>query len=360
MKQAIHLASSALVIAALTATASAQSGPRVRHVPPAEASPAEAMVISASVDRGWEEDLELRYRPQGTAAWQGAAFTRQDPTTYVVTVPAEAMAPPGLEYFIVSAGGQIARFGSPEAPHKVNVFRAAKEMKRLRQLARHDNKRAELRVAGEWVDYGTREWRDTTIGDHYYRIDASASYRVLSLPLESLRFGFTRLVGLTPLFYRGDDGSCDFLGPEETCDIEVGFKGGGWFELGFLLSDGVELDTRGMVMATQTGFNVGGRAELRIGDSRGSHVGFGGEYIGDVGAAGFVRLGWGTVPALPMAATIEVTKFPSSDRATAVRLIYDVGHSFEGGVRVGARVGYQARDQLVGGVTLGLNTSLEF
>jgi hypothetical protein len=113
-------------------------------------------------------------------------------------------------------------------------------------------------------------------------------------------------------------------------------------------------------MATQTGFNVGGRAELRIGDSEGTHLGMGLETIADVGTGGLVRLAWSTVPGFPMAATVEVTDFPASHRDTAVRLVYDVARPFPGGFRVGARVGYQARDQLVGGITLGLNTSLEF
>jgi hypothetical protein len=115
-----------------------------------------------------------------------------------------------------------------------------------------------------------------------------------------------------------------------------------------------------MVQATPVGFNVGGRGELRIGPEQGSHVALGGEAVVDVGSMAFFRLGWDTVPALPMAATIELTDFPATHRATAVRLIYDVGHPFANGLRVGARVGYQARDQGIGGATLGTNLSFEF
>src|SRR5690606_32920271 len=120
------------------------------------------------------------------------------------------------------------------------------------------------------------------------------------------------------------------------------------------------IDARGMVMATQSGFNVGGRGELRIGDSLGTHLGLGAEIIADVGASALVRLAWGTVPGLPMAATVEVGNFPASHRDTAVRLVYDIARPFPNGFRIGARIGYQARTQQIGGVTLGLNTSLDF
>ncbi len=61
-----------------------------------------------------------------------------------------------------------------------------------------------------------------------------------------------------------------------------------------------------------------------------------------------------------MAATVEITNFPAPDRALAIRLMYDISRSFSNGFRLGARVGYQARDQQVGGLSLGLNTTLEF
>jgi hypothetical protein len=105
---------------------------------------------------------------------------------------------------------------------------------------------------------------------------------------------------------------------------------------------------------------VGCRAEFRVGVEAGTHIALGTEVILDVGTAGFLRLGWGTVPGFPMAATVEITDFPAPHRATGVRLLYDVYHELPAGFRVGVRAGYQARDQLIGGATLGLRTALEF
>ena len=113
-------------------------------------------------------------------------------------------------------------------------------------------------------------------------------------------------------------------------------------------------------MATQAGFAVGGRGEARLGDREASHVAVGVEYLADVGTSGFFRLGWGTVPKVPMSATVEITNLPASHRDTGVRLYYDVGREVAPGVRVGLRVGYAARTQSVAGFTGGAGAAVEF
>jgi hypothetical protein len=199
-----------------------------------------------------------------------------------------------------------------------------------------------------------------SVPDRYLRIDADFTYRVLRFPLHSLRFGYTRLVGQVPESSRGDDGSCDGATDASMCTFDAGFKVGGWFEIGLQLVDGVNLDARGMVMATSEGFNIGGRGEFRLGYREATHVAVGAEVVADTGATGFFRLGWGTVPRFPMSATVEVTNLPATHRATGVRLIYDVYHPMDEGFTVGLRVGYQARDQLIGGVSGGLTMAYDF
>lgn len=343
-------------------SADARTVGSVRHIPPAEAEPGEAVEIVTRVSRGWEENLQLRYRPIDSNAWQSVTFTRRDQTTYVASIPVEAVTPPGFEYFIMTTGtSEQLRFASSESPHRVNVFRAPVEVRRKKHLDRHGGKRAYVRLGGELVDYGTRTFDNGTkkLADQYLRVDGEVGYRMLNFPLKALSFGYTYLVGETPQFDRLDDGSCDGQ-TEDECSREVGFRISGWFQLRFLVTDDIEIDARGVVLATPDGFNVGGRGELRVGESHGTHVGLGTEILADVGVAGWARLGWGTVPGFPMAATVEVTNFPAPNRATAIRLMYDVSRPFSNGFRLGARLGYQARDQQVGGISLGLNSTLEF
>ncbi len=338
----------------LLAHAASAHASNVRHVAPAEAAPGSALVLTAKVSRAWETTIEVRYRPLGTIPWASAEFRREGDTEYTATIPADQVRPPGLEYFIVD------HFASAEHPHRVNVYQDRNSLWREHVLERRSNRRARVRLAAEYVDFGNREIRDHDIPDRYYRLDADFSYLLLSFPLKSLRFGYTRMLGETPLSSRGQDTGCPAGADAETCTFDAGFKVGGWFELGFAIRDGIELDARGMVMATSEGFNVGGRGEFRVGLADSTHVALGGESIADVGNAAFVRLGWGTVPGFPMAATVEVTDFPAEHRAAAVRLLYDVARPMEGGFRVGLRLGYQARDQQIGGITVGLNTTLDF
>lgn len=348
-----------VTIAALGAAASAATTTdlRVRHVPPSQAAPTQALRLEADVDHGWEAPLELRYRSIGDDAWQSVRFQRQTEDQYVAVVPAGAMAPPGIEYFLVSVdeGTERPHFASAADPHPVRIYQGADDRRRERELALYGDRRARVQLRADHVDFGSRELGGKTIADRYLRVDADFTYRVLSLPLHSLRFGYTRLLGDTP-----GEGTCAPDQTEEQCTFEAGFKVGGWFELRFAFAEGVQVDTRGMVIATPEGFNVGGRGEVRLGTEDATHVAVGGELVADVGSAGFFRLGWGTVPGFPMAATVELTDFPASHRPTAVRLLYDVAHPFEGGFRIGVRAGYQARDFRTGGLSLGLATTMDF
>ena len=61
-----------------------------------------------------------------------------------------------------------------------------------------------------------------------------------------------------------------------------------------------------------------------------------------------------------MAATVEITRLPDSDREAGVRLYYDIAHALPNGVRLGVRAGYAARNQAVVGFTGGANASVEF
>jgi hypothetical protein len=332
----------------------------VRHVPPAEAIAGVAIQLTAEIADAEESTLTVRYRapaPTLGAApgpWQSAPFTRTAGRAWIAEIPAAAVLPPGVEYFLVD--GEEPAMGSPSWPVEVAVHRAEEVERTDRDLARADGRRSRVRLSAEYVDYGARTIGGMRVADHYDRVDADFSYRLLAYPLEELRFGYTRLVGTTPETALDDPSGCS----TPACAREAGFKVAGWFELGFGLAEGVRLDGRGIVAATQGGFALGTRVELRLGDRDLTHVAAGLEYLADVGATGYFRLGWATVPGAPMATTVEVTNVPSSERATGLRLLYDISHPFPNGLRLGARVGYAARDEGTGGVCGGIAASLDF
>lgn len=331
----------ALLAAVLApAMAAAAGAPSVYHVPVAETETGDDLVITADVARGWSETLQLRYRTAGARAWDVVEFERTTDTRYRAAIPAEKLAPPALEYYIASPAGD--HFASAADPHPVRVREPASVTRVARELERFDHRRARIRAAAEYVDFGRRQINGESVADRYYRLEVDFTYRVLALPLRAFRLGFTQMLGETP----------------ET--PEAGFRVGGFAELRWRLAELVDFDSRVLIQATPDGFGFGGRGELRFGDETATHFAIGGEAITEVGTNVFVRLGWATVPRFPMAATIELTDYPSSERAHGVRLVYDIAYELGLGVRAGGRVGYQARDEGIGGASAGVNATVDF
>jgi hypothetical protein len=343
-----YLGAAASLAIALGATATAAP---VRHVPPAGAVAGAQLELVAEAPPATPKLVAHVRLVGGAAAFEPIELVRRDDAHWVAVVPSQVVIAPGLEYYLDAGGDPV--FASPQWPHILAVTDSEASERRARDLARIGGHRSRVHTMGEWVDYGTRTSgpAGTKLIDRYYRIDADFSYRLLAYPLEELRVGYTRLLGDT------EAAACADPAP---CTSTVGYKVGGWFELGFGLVEGVRLDGRVLVMATQSGFKVGGRLEGRLGVLDGSHVALGVESMADVGTSGYFRLGWATVRDWPMAATVEVTNLPDQERDTGVRLYYDIAHAVGHGVKLGLRAGYAARSQITGGFTGGASALVDF
>lgn len=361
-----------LFLLVLVAAPAAAHADGVRHLPPAQADAGSTVELVADVADPGGRTIVLHYRARGAAAWTDVAFAQRADRKWVAAIPPAAVAAPGVEYYLASVPAQAPpdgaaivpadEFASAAAPHPVVVRDGARAERRARDLARVNGRRSRVTASAEYIDFGRRDnMAGAESPDRYYRVDLDFRYRLLAYPLEEIRFGYTRLEGTVPNAHRQLPDSCtpDTEGTT-MCRASGGFKVGGWFELGLALAEGLRLDARGMFTANQDAFALGTRAELRAGVADANHVAVGFEYLDDVGTSGFFRLGWATVPALPMAATVEVTDLPNNLRATGVRLMYDVFYPMPSGLRLGARVGYSARDQIIGGPTAGASASFDF
>jgi hypothetical protein len=333
-----------LLVVVATATASAAP---VRHVPPAAGLAGDAVELVAEAPSS-TPTLVAHVRAVG-GAWQTIELVRRDDDHWVAVVPATLVEPPVLQYYI-DAGDEHA-FATPEWPHTLPINIPEDSARRTRDTIRAHAHRSRIHTMGEWVNYGHTNVMGTQLADQYYRFDADFSYRLWSYPIEEIRVGYERLLG---------DTLAEMCPSTEPCTSNAGFKVGGWFEVGLAPIEGIRFDTRAIVFAAQDGFHPGGRLEARLGTLEGSHVAVGGEYLASVGADGYFRLGWATVPGVPMAATVEVTNLPASNRDPGVRLYYDVARDIGGGVRLGVRVGYAARTQQVAGFTGGAGATVEF
>lgn len=316
----------------------------VRHVPPAEVVAGTNLELVAEAPPA-TPTLVVHVRPSGTGAFSTIELVRRDDQHWVAVVPATVVVAPGLDYFIAAGGEPV--FASATLPHTMPVTATLSSERRARDEVRTLGRRSRVHTLFELVDFGTRTVGGDRLSDRYYRVDADFSYQLWAYPLEELRVGYTRLIGTETM-------AC----ADPPCD--AGFKVAGWFELGLAPVEGLRLDGRLMVMATQSGFKAGGRGEARLGVRDASHIAVGIEFLADVGTNGFFRLGWGTVPKLPMAATVEISQLPASDRDAGVRLYYDIAREVGRGVRIGVRLGYAARNQAVAGFTSGANATVDF
>jgi hypothetical protein len=338
-----------IIILFITLAAGTAGAERVRHVPTAEADASKDLELVAVAAPNVPK-LVLHYRSTGSTTWADQELVRKDDASWVAVVPAAKINPPGLEYYLEAGGTPV--FASAQAPHATRVTAPDSVYRRTRDEARAKNRRSRIHTLFEYVDYGKHGQRELV--DRYYRIDADFSYKLWAYPLDELRVGYTRLIGEKESFDPMDCGSAG------SCNADAGFKVAGWFELGLAPIEGVGIDGRLMVLATQDGFTVGGRGELRVGVRDATHIASGIEYLADVGTAGFFRFGWGTVEKTPMSATVEITKLPARSADLGIRFYYDVQRELSDLLKLGVRIGYSARDQELGGITAGGQATVDF
>ena len=327
--------------------ASPAYGETVRHLPAAEAPAGEDLEVVATA-LATVPQLVVHYRTVGATQFEQAELVRKDASGWVAVVPAARVVAPGFEYYLAAGGAPV--FASAAAPHRLRVATSDVAIRRSRDEERAKHRRYRVQSSAEYVDYGRTA---NGLLDRYYRIDADFSYRLWAYPLDSLRVGYTRLIGEEASM---DPEACG----DSACNVSAGFKVAGWFELGLAPVEGVGIDGRLVMAATQSGATLGGRGELRVGVRDATHVAAGFEYLADVGSAGFFRFGWGTVERTPMSATVEITKLPASSADVGVRLYYDITRQLSDAVRLGVRIGYAAREQERGGISGGAHAAVDF
>lgn len=359
-----------IIMALLFASRAALAGSEVEHSPPIQVPNKQTVDLVVRAPTAQEPNLHLRYRKGFGSPWTDLKFRRQKKDAYIASIPAAAVRSPGVEYFITgslrSDSSELDIFASEEEPHRILVRHDEKKFHEAQILEAYRGRRSKVKLSTEWVNFGSRIYEsraddgtatEYSVPDSYLRVDLDFTYRLASLPLRSLRFGYTRLLGITKI---DDLGPSCFPDQSDGCSEEAGYKVGGWFELGLSMRRATAVDLRGMVMATSEGFKVGGRGELRIGDEYGTHIAAGADYMADVGNSLFFRMGWATITTFPMALTIAGSNIPADHLRRGLRVLYDVGHELDGGLRLGLRLNYQSRDDLAGAIGGGVNSSFEF
>ncbi len=302
----------------------------VLHVPVAEATPGESVAIVAVIDGAWAEPTLLaRYR-SGGGQWRDAAFEQSSAGGWFATIPADAIVPPGAEYYIVGAGndGEVAHFASAREPQPIRIEPTL--MDRLEQLddARLGDRRESVSFDVDGHDFGNR-YGNT---DAFLRAELRWTHRV-SRTLHSVGFGFGSIWGRTP--------DSNGIGGRE----EVALGRYGTAEVRLRAHPSVFVDGRLSLGVSDEGFLRGFGAAVFLGKPWRSNVSFGAEMLDDLGPTAFVRLQWDTAVPVLMGASIVRTDLPDAQvAANGLYIKYDVGYKVTPVFTAKAAVSYGSRD----------------
>lgn len=302
----------------------------VLHVPVAEAEPGQAVEIVAVIDGAWAEPtLMARYRAHG-GVWQDAPFEQSSAGGWFATIPAEVIAPPGAEYYIVGqgAGGPVAHFASEGAPQHIRIEPTLAD--RLEELddERLEGHREIVSFDVDGHDFGNRYG----VTDAFVRAEAKWTHRV-SRTLHSIGFGFGSIWGRTP----------DRDGAGAMEEVALGRYGAA--EMRVRVHPSVFVDGRLVLGVSDEGFMNGVGAAVTMGKPWRSNLSVGGELLDDLGATGYVRLQWDTAPPFLMGASIVRSDLPDAKlTANGLYVKYDLSYRMPGGFTVRGAASYGSRD----------------
>jgi hypothetical protein len=356
---------SLLVTAAVLAVASAASAdpapvlPELHHAPVSNAQAAQPLQILA--DFAHPEALGravLLHRAAGESAYHELPFQRGT-QSYLAVIEAGSVRDGGLSYAIeleLPDGQRVPGFASREQPFQVQVQLDEDEAEEKAALQRVNGLRSSTRVSGEWVNFGksttqipasSPDAAPQTVShdDHYYRLEASYAYRPLRTVSEfGVRLGLVR--GSSP----------DAGGGATQKDVGLNYAAP-WVQL--RLTDGFHVSAHLVTGVTEVDFSLGAGAELTFGDPYGANLRVGFESIEGFGSRFFTKVDIRVSDRVVLSPVVEATNMPNA-HDYGVRLLAQLGVQLTTQFRLSALGGYQARNSVSGGPTLGLTTELSF
>jgi hypothetical protein len=325
--------------------------PVVTHAPHNAAQDGDALRFDVHV-RGPDlvDAVIVRVRAAGSDAEPIEAIAHRVPGGFAADVAGEHVQAPAIEYWVVARLGDAeqAVFASPDAPHVVHVTESALAIHERTMLTRREGRRARAGVRGEMVYLGQQrrlEAGASALSAQYYRLEASYAHGFFTI-VDEIRFSLGRMRGVV-------EGVGDDPGPRDP-GMDYGTAEITWFA-----HDLVRFRTAILFGFSQVGFEWGGGLAMTIGDPDSTSLTLGVDGATTVGLAGKLRLGWLTIPRVPMGATIEVTGYPLGDE-TGMRLLYDVGYEIYPGAIVRVEAGYRGWASTAGGPSLGGEMTFAF
>jgi hypothetical protein len=322
----------AALLALAPSVAAAQPRASVLHVPPGQAADAEPLRLIAVIDAAVAEPVIVaRYRALGSSeGFREVAFERSSAGGYFATVPAEAVARPGVEYYITgrdASGGEVLHFASERAPHPVVV-----EAPIVERLAHSDEERMggrldTIRLDVDGHNFGNRYGRR----DYFVRSEIGWTHHFLRT-LYAVSFGYGAIEGRTP--------ESDLPGATAVRkSARFGFS-----EVRTLIHEVVFFDARAILGVDRDDLEFGGSGSLLFGRPWRSSFQVGGEVLRSMGPTVFVRLQWDTAPPFLMGASVVKTDLPDAVLTDGLYVKYDISYPLQGRLDLRAAVSYGSRD----------------
>lgn len=309
---------------------------RIAHRPLMQAPSTGAQLRFLVARPGDPGEVLVFVRPLGSTDEPAAVPVVMTSEGFVATLSPEHLHLTGSEYWVVlrdeASGRERPIFASADDPQPIVVIEPRRRRLEREALADREGRRNTFRLGGEVVQLGPS-------GGYYLRATASYAHHFLTA-LETIEVG----VGVTRAMVDGpNDPGVDYGRADLTLRLHERMRLRVALALGF----------------SEDGFTLGGGAYALLGKPFGTHVELGGEYLADVGYLARVRLGFDTVPHVPLGATIEVTNFPLDGDAN-VRLLLDAAYRFAPDTYVRLVVGYRGQQATRGGISVGLDLAYSF
>lgn len=310
----------------------------IDHASPRAADPGEPLALAfAERDPTQVVSAWVHYRSRGAATFRKAPLRRDGDGYLRGEVPADAVAAPGLEYFVEAAldrGAVGAAVGTPEEPVIVAVEEAPSRL--------FVDRRARSRVSlmTTYLDYATFDQRPGEHRDTFFQMEADFFYR-LRTTLYGIRTGFGVI--------NGHGGRVD---PDPDEEQGAGFNYG-YTELELRLPHALALLGRLVAGVGDDGLAFGAEGRLRLGPEDDTNVTFGASTIEDVGSLSEIRMQWRAFRAVPLGFAVALTDQPNNGDL-GVRFSTDVGWRARSWLQPTVRVSYQGRTVDHSGIGAGL------
>lgn len=337
-----------------------------------------AVLAPGQVARAW-----LYYRGPGDEGFARVAL-RPDGDAYLRgAIPADAVRPPSLDYFVEVAAPDEAPSASPDAGSTPRaVLGSQQEPRRIAVQPRMEepppdlDDRSRVTMLMDYVDF------DGGLGggfDQYLHAEMDFMYRFIR-PIYAVRVGFGTLGGVggpKDLIDASPDDCLDGSGMYRCRRVDYNYA---YIELEHRFSDTVAVMLRPQLgrgssdllmngsrgrcntanSASCDNFNdLGVRARIRFGDERTTNLTLGVGLSQNVGNMFEAAYTWSVIPRFPVKLAAQVTDQPVPEDF-GVRLITDVGWRAVSWVYPSVRIAYQARDVDHSGISGGLAANFDW